>query len=358
LALISYHGITEAGMALLLKAEEIKGLITIEEAIDAVERGFRDQASHPRFSLPRQRMTAGDRRLNVHSGGCVDLRVAGTFIHYERHNFTSVDQTYAAAGKRVYIAYDTETAALLAIVAGSIPLYDFDDNDIATETAITSAVGTRQLAREECRVMALYGTGRQARRHLKVMCTLRPIREVKVFSRNQENRNAFCALMQPHVNAELIPVHEPREAASGADLIVCATNSNVAVLCGDWLEAGQHVTSIVASNKELVQEGLVSRPRRELDDKVLSRADVIIATLRQQAVYDEQGDFIEPIENGVLQWDGVKDLSSLLAGKTTGRTTPEQITLFKQNSDQGVGFMALARLAHDKARSAGIGIEI
>ena len=72
---------------------------------------------------------------------------------------------YAAAGKRVYMAYDSETAALLTIIVGSIPLYEFDDNDIATETAITSAVGTKHLARADCRVLGLYGTGRQARRH-------------------------------------------------------------------------------------------------------------------------------------------------------------------------------------------------
>jgi ornithine cyclodeaminase len=307
-------------MALLIKAEEIKGLISIEEAIAAVETGFRDQASHPHFSLPRQRMMAGDRRINIHSGGCVDLRVAGTFIHYERHRYTKEDQSYAAAGKRVYMAYDSETAALLAIIVGSIPLYDFDDNDIATETAITSAVGTEQLARSDCQVLGLYGTGRQARRHLKVMCTIRPIQKVKVFSRKPENRRAFCALMQPHVNAEIVPVSEPREAALGADLIVCATGSNVPVLFGDWLEQGQHVTSIVGSNKELLQEGLVSRPRRELDDEVLTRADIIVATLRQQGIYDEQGDLAEPVAKGLLQWHDIKDLSALLAGHATGRT--------------------------------------
>jgi ornithine cyclodeaminase/alanine dehydrogenase-like protein (mu-crystallin family) len=345
-------------MALLLKAEEIKGLISIEEAINAVESGFRDQASHPQFSLPRQRLMAGDRRINIHSGGCVNLSVAGTFIHYERHRYTKEDQTYAAAGKRVYMAYDSETAALLTIIVGSIPLYDFDDNDIATETAITSAVGTKHLAREDCRVLGLYGTGRQARRHLKVMCTLRPIQKVTVFSRNAENRKAFCALMQPHVDAEIIPVNDPRDAAFGSDLIVCATGSNVPVLYGDWLEEGQHVTSIVGSNKEILQEGLLSSPRRELDDRVLTRADIIIATLRQQGIHDEQGDFVGPIGKGLLQWDDIKDLSSLLARNATGRTSPKQITLFKQNSDQGVGFMALARLAHDKARRASIGIEI
>jgi ornithine cyclodeaminase/alanine dehydrogenase-like protein (mu-crystallin family) len=345
-------------MALLLKAEEMKGLISIEEAINAVESGFRDQARHPQFSLPRQRMMAGDRRINIHSGGCVDLRVAGTFIHYERHRYTKEDQTYAAAGKRVYMAYDSETAALLTIIVGCIPLYDFDDNDIATETAITSAVGTKHLAREDCRVLGLYGTGRQARRHLKVMCTLRPIQKVKVFSRSRENRKAFCDLMQSHVNAELAPVDDPRDVAAGSDLIVCATGSNVPVLYGDWLDQGQHVTSIVGSNKELLQEGLVTSPRRELDDKVLTRADVIIATLRQQGIHDQQGDFVEPIGKGLLQWEDINDLSSLLAQKAAGRSNARQITLFKQNSDQGVGFMALARLAHDKAREAGIGIEI
>jgi ornithine cyclodeaminase/alanine dehydrogenase-like protein (mu-crystallin family) len=345
-------------MALLLKAEEIKGLVSIDEAINAVEQGFRDQANHPRFSLPRQRMMAGDRRINIHSGGCVELNVAGTFIHYERHRYTKEDQTYAVAGKRVYMAYDSETAALLTIIVGSIPFYDFDDNDIATETAITSAVGTKYLARQDCRVLGLYGTGRQARRHLKVMCTLRPIEKVKVFSRSPENRKAFRVLMQPHVNAEIVTVNDPREAASGSDLIVCATGSNVPVLYGDWLEVGQHVTSIVGSNKELLQEGLVSSPRRELDDNVLTRADIIVATLRQQGIHDEQGDFVEPIARGALRWDDIKDLSSLVARKIAGRTGAKQITLFKQNSDQGVGFMAIARLAHDKARAAGIGIEI
>ena len=164
--------------------------------------------------------------------------------------------------------------------------------------------------------------------------------------------------MQSHVDAEIIPVNDPQDVAFGSDLIICATGSNVPVLYGDWLEEGQHVTSIVGSNKELLQEGLVGSPRRELDDKVLTRADVIIATLRQQAIQDEQGDFVEPIGKGLLQWEAIKDLSALLARNVTGRSSAKQITLFKQNSDQGVGFMALARLAHDKARSAGIGMEI
>ncbi len=347
-------------MALFLRAEELRGILSLDEAISAVERGFRDQGEVPTFSLPRQRLIADDRRISVHSGGCLSLRVAGTFIHYERFRFTAEDQSYAGVGKRVYVVYDSESAKLLAVIVGSIPLFDFDtaEDSVASETAITSAVGTKHLAREDSRTMGLFGTGRQARRHLKTMCTIRPIELVKVFSRNPDNRRAFCDLMQRHVHAELKPVETPREVARGVDMIVCATSSNVPVLFGEWLDKGVHMTSIVGSNKELLAEGSVKRPRRELDDEVLVRADVLVATLVRQAVQDEQGDLFEPCSRGLLRWEDIKELGQLVSGKVKGRTHDEQITVFKQNSDQGVGFMALGRMVYDKARQCGIGTEI
>ena len=241
-----------------------------------------------------------------------------------------------------------------------MPLFDFDreEDRFATETALTSAVGTKYLARADARVMALYGTGRQARRHLITMCAIRPIQKVRVYSRDPNHRRSFCEVMAPHTSAELEAVDHPEKAAEGADLIVCATGSNVPVLFGEWLSPGVHVTSIVGSNKELLAEGLVSRPRREIDDEVVRRADVIVATLLAQAKQDEQGDFMEPIAKGILRWENIRELGPLVAGKAQGRSGPAEITLFKQNSDQGVGFMALARLAYNKARANGLGIEI
>jgi len=347
-------------MALLIKAEELRGLISLDEAITAVEQGFCDQGVRPDFSLPRLRMLHEDRRLTIHPGGCYNLSVAGTFIHYERFSYTREAQHYASAGTRIYVVYDSESAVLLALIVGSLPLFEFDaPKDLfATETSITSAVGTRALARPDTRIMGLYGTGRQARRHLMTMNAIRPIEKVKVYSRSAENRRAFCTLMQEHIRAEIEPVDRPEEAASGADLIVCATGSNVPVLYGEWLSHGVHVTSIVGSNKELLEQGLVSSPRRELDDEVLRRADVIVATLVEQAQQDEQGDLLEPVTKGLLQWQEIRGLGQLVAGKVPGRTDPKEITLFKQNSDQGVGFMALGRLVYDKARAAGLGTEI
>src|SRR5262245_9158207 len=347
-------------MALLIKAEELKGLNSLKEAIAAVRDGFRDQGEKPAYSAPRIRIQHEDRRVSVHQGGCHRLEVAGMFIHVERFTFNGGAQQYEKAGKRVYVAYDSETAELKCIVVGSLPLFDEPAEDwFGTETPITGAVGTDILARPDCRVLAVYGTGRQARRHLVTMCTIRPsITEVRVFSRDAGNRAAFVARMQPQVGARITAVERPEAAARGADLICLATGSNVPVLFGEWLQPGQHVTSIVASNKGVFLQGSVSRPRREFDDAVIARATRVVATLKEQAIMDEQADLFEPVSSGVTSWDQIADLGELVVGKAHGRRSPQDITVFKQNSDQGVGFMALAKLAYDKARAAGRGIAI
>jgi ornithine cyclodeaminase/alanine dehydrogenase-like protein (mu-crystallin family) len=164
--------------------------------------------------------------------------------------------------------------------------------------------------------------------------------------------------MQPQVRTRLLAVETPQAAAQAADLICLATGSNVPVLLGEWLVPGQHVTSIVASNKGVYLQGSVPRPRREFDDAVIARADRVVATLKEQAIMDEQADLFEPVQKGITSWDRIADLGDLVCGKAPGRLSSAEITVFKQNSDQGVGFMALAKLAHDKAQAAGIGMEI
>jgi alanine dehydrogenase len=348
-------------MAILIRDEEIKGLVSIEEAIAAIREGYRDQGEKPAYSAPRIRMHHEDRRLSVHSGGCHRIGVCGVFVHVERFTFEGGAQQYTQAGKRVYVVYDSESAALRGIIVGSPPLFAFEpiEDSFGTETPCTSAVGTDMMALRNCTVLGLYGTGRQARRHLITMCAIRPmIREVKVYSRSPENRAAFVQRMQPHVSARITALDTPQAVAQGADLICLATGSNTPVLKGAWLSPGQHVTSIVASNKGVFQQGSVSQPRREFDDEVIRRADRIVATLKDQAILDEQGDLFQPVAQGVTSWDRILDLGELACGKAVGRSRDDEITLFKQNADQGVGYMALARLIIDKARAAGIGVEI
>jgi len=181
-------------MTLLLKPSDLRSLVSIDEALDAVQAGYRGLAERPTFNQLRQRLFADDRRLTLHPGGCLNLGASGVHIHYERFQFTTGVQEYTQVGRRVTVLYDAETADLAAIILGNIPLFDFDGDDaFATETSITSGVGTRLLARVDVESAALYGTGRQARRHLKVLCTIRPsLRTVRVYSPNSEHVREFC----------------------------------------------------------------------------------------------------------------------------------------------------------------------
>src|SRR5260370_32699586 len=109
-------------MALLIKAEELKGLISVKEAIAAVRDGFRDQGERPAYSAPRIRIQHEDRRVSVHPGGCHRLQVAGMFIHVERFTFRDGAQQYEKAGKPGYVAPDSETAELQTINVCSPPV--------------------------------------------------------------------------------------------------------------------------------------------------------------------------------------------------------------------------------------------
>ena len=106
---------------------------------------------------------------------------------------------------------------------------------------------------------------------------------VKVFRRDVEKLKDFAQEMSQLLQLEVRPVESARQAIDGADIILTATNSSVPVFDGNWLEAGQHVTSIVGSNVGLLRSGQRTKKRRELDDRTIARMDVIAAASRDQA---------------------------------------------------------------------------
>jgi ornithine cyclodeaminase/alanine dehydrogenase-like protein (mu-crystallin family) len=116
---------------------------------------------------------------------------------------------------------------------------------------------------------------------------------------------------------------------------------------------------VLGGNTPLDADGRPLRaPRRDLDDEVLRRCDVVAVNSRDQARQDWQGDLMEPIERGALTWERVHELGELLGGLATGRTRPDQITLYKNNGGQGVADVAIAALAARRARELGRGVEL
>lgn len=346
-------------MAYLIRAEEVEGILSMKDAIDAVESAFRELADNSELNAPRRRITTLDgARVSVHPGGVPGLGGIGVLAHSELVATSTATQTYHGMGRPCVILYDTADASLKGVLVGRFGLAEIEAaRPTPMRTAATSAVGTRHLARRDARVLGLIGAGAEAKYHLLAFAKIRPFEKVRLFCRTRETRAAFCEAMQPLISPKIEPVEHAREAVEGADVVLTATNSNVPVFDGAWLEAGTHVTSIIGGNIGLVRTGLIRQRRREIDDTTVKRSAVIIANSREQAIQDEQGDLFEPVERGILTWDRVGNLSELVAGRIAGRTSPDEITLFKNNAGQGVADIAIASKIFTLARAAGIGLE-
>jgi alanine dehydrogenase len=343
---------------LLITPDEVKGLVTMAEAVEAVRQGFREWGENPQYNAPRRRIHIPTGvRVSVHQGGVPGAGATGLMTHCEWVKPLSDHQEYPRLNHPVVILYDAAEGELKAIIIGEITCSELPGNVAVTglRTAASSAVGTDLLARADAERVSVFGAGGQARNHLLALARIRKIKQVKVYSRTPENRINFAREMEPVLKVDVEPVGRPEDALRGVDIILTATNSSVPVFDGMKLEPGTHITSIVGSNVGLVQGGFTKAKRREIDDATLARSDVLGIASIQQAIQDEQADIFDTVERGIVRWEQWIEIGAILAGKKEGRTRPEQITLFKNNAGQGVADVALGALVLEKVKQRGGG---
>jgi len=197
------------------------------------------------------------------------------------------------------------------------------DGRLITEvrTAAVSAVATEFLARPDASVLAIIGSGVQARSHLEALRLVRDFREVRVWS----PRRAAAFAEEHGVRAAAAA----EEAVRGADVVVTATTSPTPVLSGEWLSPGVHINAVGAP-----------RPNwRELDDEVLRRSRVYVDS--REAAQKESGDVIAAGEISA-------EIGEVTAGTKPGRRSAEEITLFK-SLGLAVEDVATAELVYRKA---------
>src|SRR4029453_8637568 len=216
-------------------------------------------------------------------------------------------------------------------------------------------VRTNFLARPDVPSLVLFDAAGQAKNHLLALLQVRKLKDVRVYSRNPENRRKFAEEMRPVTNLNITAVASPQEALRGVDIVLAATNSSVPVFDGSWLEPGQNVTTIVGSNVGLVKGGFTAAKRREIDDKTLARSHVLGIVSVQQAIQDEQADIYDPVQRGVIKWEQLIEIGEILAGKKEGRTKAEQITFYKNNAGQGGADVALGALVLERVKKKGAG---
>jgi alanine dehydrogenase len=342
----------------LVLPEEIRGIVSMEAAVEAIRAGFREWGENPQLNAPRRRIHIPTGvRVSVHQGGVPAAGATGLMTHCEWVKPMAEEQVYPRLNHPVIVLYDAAEGELKAIIVGEITCSELPDNIAVTgiRTAATSAVGTDLLARPDATSLGLFGAAGQAKNHLLALMQVRKLKDVRVYSRNPENRRKFVDEMAPLTNLNITPVVTPQEAVRGVDIVLTATNSSVPVFDGNWLEPGQHVTTIVGSNVGLVKGGFTAAKRRETDDTTLARSHVLGIVSIQQAIQDEQADIFDPVQRGVIKWDHLIEIGEILAGKKEGRTKPEQITFYKNNAGQGVADVALGALVLEQVQKRGTG---
>jgi ornithine cyclodeaminase len=188
----------------------------------------------------------------------------------------------------------------------------------AIRTAAVSGVATDLLARADASRLAIVGAGVQARTHLIAMSEVRPIERCRVVSRTAEHARRFAAEMSGSVSFTIEPVETVEEALDGADVIVTVTNATDPVVGREWIAPGVHLNVVGSSTPNA----------REVD--IATIADSALFVDRRESTLNEAGDYLAAAREGAIGPEHIRaELGEVLTGVRPGRTSPDEITLFK-----------------------------
>ncbi|HEV2315301.1 MAG TPA: ornithine cyclodeaminase family protein [Candidatus Acidoferrales bacterium] len=316
-------------MALLLSESDVRSLLTMPLAIEAVEDAFRRLADGSAQFHSRQRL---------HLPG-------NSYLHY----MAAADGTGGYIGMKIYTSsreglrflvplFQAKTGELLALIEASYLGQ--------MRTGAASGVATKLLARRDARRVGIIGTGLQAGTQIEAVAAVRKIERVRVFGRDPERRQRFAREMSEKLSVPVEVAASAEEVLHDADIAITSSTASKPVVEGRWLRAGTHINAIGANFPE----------KAELDADAVNRADVIFADSREQSKL-EAGDLIQAFEGDYSRWNDVKELSDLISERVEGRTSPEQITLFKSNGIAIEDIVTAGRV-YELALQRGIGSKV
>jgi ornithine cyclodeaminase/alanine dehydrogenase-like protein (mu-crystallin family) len=311
---------------LLLSEDEVRRLLTMELALEAVEQGLRKLALDEAMNTSRARVQTDHAMLHVMSAAAKSLGVMGAKMY----------STSRKNGARFLLPlFDGKSGALLCLMQA--------DYLGQMRTGAASGIATQYMARPDATEVGLYGSGQQARTQVQAVCRVRRIRQVQVYSRNEERRRAFAAEMSELCQTEVVAVPRPEMAAEKKDIIITATTSREPVLNGHWIAEGTHINAI----------GSNFLGKAEIDSATVRRCAVVAVDSKDQARL-EAGDFQQPLEDGSLHWTEVRELGQIIVGRYPGRKHPQDVTLFK-SLGIAIEDVAVAARVYARARDEGAG---
>jgi alanine dehydrogenase len=313
---------------LVLTERDVEQLVDLDELREAVA-GAMAELSAGRASMPprvaamveSKRALLGAMPAYLPSAGALTTKLVSLFP----------ENTDRPTHQAVILAFDPETGTPLALMDGTYVT--------ATRTAAGSALATDLLAREDARVLAVLGTGVQARTHARAIPRVRRIEEIRIAGRSREKAAALAA----ELGAPARGVGSYDEALAGADVVAATTHSEEPVVRREWLAPGTHVNSV----------GL-NPSGREVDDATVAEALLVVESRASALALPPAG---SPDLAGIDPGRIHAELGELVSGAKPGRSSAGEITLYK-SVGVAVQDAAAAALVLVRARERGVGVEV
>jgi len=308
-------------MALYITDAEVRRLVGMEDALAALEGAFAHWEADGTANVPRQRMKLPVRSMNMMAAA---LPAEDVFGHKAYFRGCQLFTLFSIGERRLLALIEAQTLGAL-------------------RTGAATGIAARRLARADARTVGLVGAGRQGRTQLMAVCATHDIREVRVFSRTSETRDAFASGMADTLGIPVVASPDAESCIRGADIAIAMTNSAEPVILGDWLAPGAFVAATGAN----------AYARRELDDAAVLRADRIVTDQRSQARMEAR-ELIDLADAGGLVWEDVVELGDIVAGRAPGRQSDDQILVFKS---LGIALedVAFGKVIYERALAAGAG---
>ena len=315
-------------MSLFINESEVRQLLTMPLAIEAVEEAHRDLSRGKAIDIPRQRTRLPQTALHILQGALPERDAIGYKAYTSnRSGIRFLVHVFSASGGNLRAVLEADYLGMM-------------------RTAAASGVATRWLARPDAEILGLFGSGWQSEGHLEAIAAVRPLRRVKVYSRNAEKLAKFCARMSERLKIEVVPASTPEETVRGSDIVSTVTTATDPLFEASWLSPGTHINA-TGSNALI---------RREVGEDTLKLCRPIVVDTVETAL-KEAGDLLPLLEKGRLAERHMVELGDIIIGAHPGRSSAEQITIF-ESQGMAIQDIAVAVRLEAMARERGMGVAL
>ncbi|MFI5133614.1 MAG: ornithine cyclodeaminase family protein [Chitinophagales bacterium] len=289
--------------------EKVASLLPMEECISVMEKTFRSLASGNCVQPLRPLMWLPDKSglLGMMPGYAGDIDVMGIkalSVFPKNKNFGY------SSHQGIVILFETKNGKSLCIADA--------DEVTAIRTPAASAVATNILARKDAETLSIIGSGVQATRHIEAMLLVRKIKKITIWSRSETSAKQLAEKIAAKNKIEINVAKDPEEAVRNMDIICTVTGSVQPIVKGEWVSRGTHINAV----------GSCMPSARELDTATVLKSKLF--TDWYESLFKESGDFIIPKNEGAINDSHVKgEIGEVLLGKKEGRTSDDDITIFK-----------------------------